>query len=184
MFITNNIENEIYEKFIDYAFNKCDAVMFISRKDGFREEQIKELDNTISTLKSKLSDSFLKSRNGSYWVFSKVGYKQLGITDFEDPPGFDDMFEILFYKTSKEVKDYLLTNKNLYNWLNPKYPEDISFFKDGKCWANSVAHEESCFICCEDEFEYEYLKSIGINFYSDEFDPISDSELYYENYNE
>jgi len=182
MFVADKIENEVYEKLIDYAFNKCDAVMFVSRKDGFSDNKKMELDNTISDLKNNLENCFLKSRNGSYWVFSKVGYKRLGITGYSDPTGFDDLFEILFYKAVDETKQYLLTNKNLYNWLNPKYPEDISFFKNGYCWLYSVAHEEMCIIYCDSEMEYKYLKSIGIKFRENMFIPTPNDELYYEKY--
>ena len=87
-----------------------------------------------------------------------------------------------FYRFSAEIKNYLLTNKNLYAWLNPGYPEDISFFKDGYCWLYSVAHEDLCDIYCENEKEYEYLKSIGIQFWDDEFVPIIKDNYYYKNY--
>ena len=47
---------------------------------------------------------------------------------------------ILFYKFDEDLVDFLLKNDNLYNWLNPDFPEDIAFFKDGYCWLYSVAH--------------------------------------------
>ena len=77
----------------------------------------------------------------------------------------------------------MLSNSDLYAWLNPNYPEDISFFKDGYCWLYSVAHEEMCDIYCESVEEYNYLRSIGIEFIDDKFIEISNNELYFENYN-
>ncbi len=67
-------------------------------------------------------------------------------------------------------------------WLNPNFPEDIAFFRNGYCWLYSVAHEEICDIYCENEEEYEYLKLIGIEFVDDEFVPTPKAELYYEEY--
>ena len=180
MTVHNKIENDLYVRLINYAFKKADAVMFVSRKDGFTRKDITRLDKTIFDTKQLLKSSFLKSRNGSYWVFMKVGYAHLGIG--KDPDGFQQLFEVLFYETSDEVKEYLLTNRNLYNWLNPKYPEDLAFFKDGYCWLYSVAHEEMCEIYCEDKEEYEYLKSIGIEFWEKEFVPTPREDLYFENY--
>ena len=40
----------------------------------------------------------------------------------------------------------------------------------------SVAHEKLCNIYCESEEEYEYLKSIGVEFYEKEYVPISYEE--------
>ena len=182
MLVKNKISGIIYEKLIMYASKKTDAVMFVFRKDGFDELQKQETDYHSASLKKQLSGLLLKRRNGSQWVFSKVGYSQLGITELSDPPGFDDLFEILFFKMSLRTTKYLLNNKNLYAWLNPDYPEDISFFKDGYCWLYSIAHENLCDIYCESKEEYEYLKSIGIEFWNDEFVPISEDEIYYENY--
>lgn len=88
----------------------------------------------------------------------------------------------MFFNLSEDVKKYLLSNTCLYCWLNPKYPEDISFFKDGYCWLRSVSHEEICDIYCENEEEYEYLKSIGLRFLEKGFVPIPIDELYYEDY--
>lgn len=185
MLVKEKITNAQYERLIKYAFQKSDAIMFVFRKDGFNNHQILELEKTSRNLQEKFRDSILKIRNGPYWVFTKVGYSQLGIsnTEFRDPPNFDKLFEILFFKTDKELEKYMLSNSDLYAWLNPNYPEDISFFKDGYCWLYSVAHEEMCDIYCESVEEYNYLRSIGIEFIDDKFIEISNTELYFENYN-
>lgn len=183
MLVENIIERDIYDKLIEYAFKKCDAVMFVARKDGFSEELKEKLDKNITEMKTSLKNDFLKKRNGSYWVFTKVGYKQLGINNCSDPIGFDELFEIMFYKTSNNVKDYLLKNENLYDWLNPDFPEDISFFSNGYCWLYSIAHENLCYIYCDSKEEYDYLKSIGIEFANSEFIYTPKQDLYYENYN-
>ena len=189
MMIIEPIKDEQYEKLIKYAISKNDAVMFVFRKDKFKlnNDLILKISKNSKNLKQKLSASFLKSRNGSYWVFTKVGYSQLGISDinipeFNDPPGFDDLFEILFFKVDKNAEEYLLSNKDLYSWLNPKYPEDIAFFNKGYCWMYSVTHEEYCNIACENEEEYNYLKSIGIKFVEKSFEKTPVDELYFEKY--
>ena len=70
----------------------------------------------------------------------------------------------------------------MYNWLNPNYPEDVAFFKDGYCWLYSVAHEDICDIYCTDENEYETLKEIGIEFYENKFEQTPKAQLYFEQY--
>ena len=49
-----------------------------------------------------------------------------------------------------------------------------------------MAHEKICDIYCENEEEYNYLRSIGIEFEEDHFIPLSEKEkknLYYEIFN-
>ncbi len=63
--------------------------------------------------------------------------------------------------------DELVSMKDsIYDWDFPKGIMDICFYKDDKCWLCSEAHEKVCWIECENREEYEYLKSIGIEFNS------------------
>lgn len=174
--ILNDINDELYEKFIEYAFSKCDAVMFVSNKIGFSNEEIDILEKTIGNLKQNYTDSFLKSRNGSIWVSRNIGSKNQ-----KKDPKFENLFEILFYSTSKEIQEYLLSNKDVYAWCNPQYPEDISFFKNGYCWFHVITHESNCFLFCENKEEFNYLKSIGFKF-DDEYCFSSMNKPYFEEY--
>jgi len=87
-----------------------------------------------------------------------------------------------FLKLTKPLKKEILDVNEIYSWCFPFMLEDIAFFKNGYCFLDSVAHEELCFIYCKDEEEYEYLKSIGIEFVEDKFVPVSRNELYYVDY--
>lgn len=175
MLVKNKIKGQVYEKLMEYANKKCDAVMFVANKSGFNENECTLLDENMKRIKQQFADLFLKSRNGRNWIFSAK-------MNIHGNPNFDDLFEILFYKFDEKLKEYMLTNKDLYDWFNPDRPEDISIFKNGYCWLYSITHEEMCDIYCEDEKEYEYLKSIGIEFWESKFTPIPQNELYYEDY--
>lgn len=170
MLIKGYIKNEIYEKLLKYAFNKCDTVRFLTRSDQFRfnfcsQKKLKMLEQQLV---EKFQDCFLTYKRDDWWE--------------ENNSIPDEYYRLHFYKINENLKEYLLSNKNLYAWLNPKYPEDISFFKNGYCWLYSVTHEKICNIYCENEQEYEYLKSIGIKFVDNEFKPIPKDKLYYEKY--
>lgn len=173
--INENIKNETYQKLIEYYFDKCDTVMFISNKDGFNDEEVSELIKSMNEMEDKLKKSYIKSINRSNWVFRIIGDSSV-IKD----SNFNQRYKIYFYKFTEEVKDYLLSNQNLYSWLNPKYPEDVSFFRNGWCLLSTITHEEMCDIEVETEEEYEYLKSIGIEFYEDKFTPTLKEYMYYE----
>lgn len=168
MLITQEIKDELYDKFIKYACLKCDAVMFVFKRGRLSKKEKIILEETLQNLKSKYQDDFLKSRHGNKWVF--LEYKSVREND------------ILFFKPSKDIRKYLSSNKNLYAWLIPNFPEDIAFFKNGHCWFYSVTHERCCEIFCEDKKEYDYLKSIGINFVENEYISTPREKLYYENY--
>lgn len=87
-----------------------------------------------------------------------------------------------FLKLIEDLKTEILNKNSIYDWHYPISIEDISFFKDGYCLLNSITHENLCFIYCESEEEYEYLKSIGIKFAENQFIPTPKEKLYYENF--
>lgn len=178
--INEEIKNETYEELIDYAYKKCDAVMFVFRKDGFGNHEIKTLEDTESKLEKQFNSFLLHKFNRPSWVFSTVLNDTYSnkYSEYE----FEKLFQIQFYKFADCIKDYLLSNKNLYKWLNPKYPEDVSFFINERCWFTSITHEEMCDIFVESKEEYEYLKSIGIEFLEEEYREIKDNEVFIEKF--
>jgi len=178
MMIKNNITGETYKKFVEHAQKKCDAVMFLSDKGGFTAQEIYELEKNMNRIKNDLKESFISSKNALKWGFRKIDCdpNTASKSTFET-------YEIMFYKFTDEVKEYLLSNSDMNSWLNPKYPEDMTFLTNGNNYMWSITHEEMCDICCESEEEYEYLKSIGIEFVSDHYEPIDpEVDLFYEEY--
>ena len=174
MQVIGDIKGKIYEDLVRYASKRCDAVMFVFSKVAFRDEQLLLLEITKNKVKEQLKESILKVREGDHWVFTGRSYYL--------PGDAIDATEIQFYKFDDTLTDFLLTNKNLYNWLNSNYPEDVAFFKDGYCWLYSVAYEDICDIYCTDEAEYDTLKEIGIEFYENKFEPTAKGQLYFEQY--
>lgn len=170
MYVISEIKGKEYKKLIEYAYTKCDAVMFVIRKDLYAKEKDKNIINNFNNMinsTSKLNDYLLKKRNGGNWVYSEV------CAD-------DDLFQVHFYKFNLELKQFLLANNSLYDWLHPLYPEDIAFFKNGYCWLYSVAHEGICEIYYETENEYNELCNLGIKF--DEYYNLPLEKRYYESY--
>ena len=92
-------------------------------------------------------------------------------------------YDTYYLKINTETKKEVLSKKSLYDWCFPNSIEDICFFKDGYCFLETVAHEELCFIYCENKEEYEYLKSIGIKFFDKEFKPTKMGKWEYGDHN-
>lgn len=70
-----------------------------------------------------------------------------------------------YFKLNDESKSILFSKKNIYDWVSPLSLEDLCIYKDDSMWLYSVAHENICDIVCENNDEYEYLKSIGVEFW-------------------
>lgn len=76
-----------------------------------------------------------------------------------------------YFELNDESKSILFSKKNIYDWISPLSLEDLCLYKDDFMWLYSVAHEDICDIVCESEEEYEFLKSIGVEFWQDKYVP-------------
>lgn len=177
--INQEIKNITYEKLIEYYCQKCDTVMFVADQRGFQSEARKELIKNMEIMEDKLQNSIIKIIHRPFWTFHLCAYDETSNPRVKEEE-FPNLFNIYFYKTSDEVKEYLLSNKDIYKWINPKYPEDIAFFKNGWCLLSTTIHERIFYIEVENKEEYEYLKSIGIEFEEKEFEPTLKKYMYFE----
>lgn len=185
MLVDMDIEKDVYKKLIEYACSKSDAVMLVYRMDDLNDKERLLYEKAKQETKEVLKDYFISSRNGGNWIFNNVVEVVSGWGEhfYKNSPGFDDFFEIMYFKPSGKVKEFLLSVNSLYSgrFFN-QYVEDLSFFKDGYCLLYSITHEKICWIAVETKEEYKYLKSIGIKFYEDKFIPTLKEDLYYEEY--
>lgn len=127
--INNSIKDAVYEELIKHAFNKCNVVMFVSKEIGFNDNDITILRKNMAELENRFKNDFISQAKRPSWVFSK----NINDNNTYSNEKFNNLFKVYFYKSSDALKKYLLSNCDLYNWLNPKYPEDIAFFKNGIC---------------------------------------------------
>lgn len=170
---------DTYQKLIKYAVLNCDIIMFVANYKGFDNAEIKELDKNMNIIEEQFKSYFIKYINRPQWIFSEKIidiYAENKLSQEE----YDKLFKIYFYKLNDKWTEFLLSNQDLYSWLNPKYPEDIAFFKGNVCWLSVISHEELCEIFIREQKEYDYLKSIGIEFYEESFQVADAKELYYE----
>lgn len=75
---------------------------------------------------------------------------------------------IYMFENVQEIRDEIY-NRAFDYWVFPNCLEDLSFTKDKYFWYRTITHEDDYNIYCENEEEYEYLKSIGVEFYEDHF---------------
>ena len=65
---------------------------------------------------------------------------------------------------SQELAEILDFAGSLFAWKFPFLPEDLCFFYNGKCWLQSIAHEEICWIYDDSNDVQALLKRMKIKY--------------------
>ena len=62
------------------------------------------------------------------------------------------------YKTCDELRDIVLdVSQSLYQWVQPKLPEDPAFYRKNKIWLHSITHEKMSFLSLTDKEQKDLL---------------------------
>ena len=72
--------------------------------------------------------------------------------------------EIFIIKFNNITKKFFENVKDLYGWLYPEFPEDLSFYIDGELYMRSIAHERICEFYSESKELKRFLKNNGLQF--------------------
>lgn len=238
MIVKRNIENDVYQKLVSYAFEKCDSI-FLSTKNPQSKSTTKKVmqiimqanqysENDIVNKYTKNSEKFLEKMvdqfidNDSifddeyckkYEIDSQncEEYKKLNRLYIIEDSIIGTVHELLtqqwlnknrtniiktfdcyvtkassgeeflsrniyYMKLTKELQQEILSKNSIFDWHYPMSLENLCFFRNGYCWLYSVAHEKILDIYCENEEEYNYLKSIGVKFQINRFIPLTNQE--------
>lgn len=153
------IKGSQYKHLIDFLLNKCDVFTFCLPNFGKKE---------ICTNRSFCSDNpntngFSLLDNGENFEFYKKKtlpkidmVKNQIIKKYYDinyaSSRYDREREIYLVKIDSLLNINFFDNSGLFDWKYPNYPEDICFYANGKCFMETVSHEDFCFIydCIEE----------------------------------
>lgn len=181
--------DKLYNQFKDndLIFNEAYKEKYECKHSGFSDkffDELKEMNREVCIKESidwlyydNVTNNWL-SKNKENIILKKEDIIPTGLI----MEGFH-ISTTYFLKLTKELQEEILSKNSLYDWCFPYSVEDICFYENGRCWLLSVAHEEICDIFCENEEEYEYLKSIGIKFVDNKFTSIPPEYIIYEDYN-
>ena len=154
--VIGQIRGEDYKRFVSFALSNSDAVMLIFQNYGRPfKKRIKEIRHALKPFR-------IASRNNH-----KNGEKE-----FKWPGTVtwtDDSLSLIHadvYRLAPEVEAYILSADDIFSWMYPERPEDISFFYKGKCWIDTTAHEEYCNIYDHEPEMARLLDSMGIEYES------------------
>ena len=154
----------IYDKFIDYAFDKADYFMLVFinfYNKGYSEKQIE--------FKRNLEPFIVKVRTNPSWP---------GTPCVRCP---NTSYEVAFYRTDEKAKAVLKKVECISDWSRPGMPEDLAFFIGDKCWFYSVGHEKIAAIIYADNDDINFVCSNGLASRQDVFIP---KDTYYEQFDE
>lgn len=205
LLVVDDLEGAVYKGFINYALSTSDSFMFVipyaAAEVQNAEDLLKNFPSEFRNKKeiyaiwkerekqSRIEADIFKNHCISFTEkFKPYMIKQRYSSDTQSTvwPSTEIMssqqnaYSIEFYRTDPETLRYLLMPHNYFGWRYPYYPEDLSFFRKGRCWALSSSHEEYIEVYPSNEQEYHQLINMGINFYDNNFTPYDINKQFYE----
>lgn len=164
--VVGSIKGDDYKRVVSFALENSDAVMLIFQSYG------RPFKRAIKAIRKELKPFRIASRsnhNAKGEAFEWPGTITWDKTS---------LIHADTYRLSPEVRAYILSADDLFSWIYPERPEDISFFFKGECWLSTTAHEAFC-----DVFDHEYemaclLDSLGIEYEKNFEKPKRFSEKY------
>ncbi|MBM7836993.1 hypothetical protein JOC54_000224 [Alkalihalobacillus xiaoxiensis] len=126
--IVQEPKGEIYSELLDVLFEVSDRFELILRNDMLGKNKKKAIDS-YELILAKLAPYLIEMNEKSEWASNRlVG----GATAF-----------VYEYKATEEAKLVIKQlSDSLYQWIMPKLPEDLSFYKNGRVVIAVSSHEE------------------------------------------
>lgn len=154
--VTGCIRGEAYKALVSFALEHSDALILIFRSYYGRpfKKRIRETRDMLKPYRIA-SRSNRKSREESFeWPGTVTWDKSLIHADL--------------YRLSPEVREYALSVDDMFAWIYPDRPEDISFFYKGECWLSTTAHEGFCYIYDHESEITQLLDRLDIEYERDD----------------
>ena len=209
MILKDNIQGEVYRRFVDYAISTSDMFLYVTKG----APQI--IDNTNFLRNIRTNDPELYNHNivqkckdeekqikydlriyqDNYMPFIPhfapylIKQRISGGNNRKETLGWpatekiiaQEHYSVNCYLAKVETKSLLLEPESYLGWRYPKYPEDLSFFRNNLCWSVVTSHEKLIQIFPKDREEYQILKNMGINF-AEDYIPTKKEWMFYEEY--
>lgn len=152
--LNSNIKSEQYLKLIDYAFGRCDC--FAVNIPLFNAEMPGGYSGTLNDFINQVRPYIISRFTSKNYLSMRSSYKR----------------DIYIIDTSESVCKIVKSVGGIYRWIHPYYPEDISFLtsSSGKCWLETIAHEEECRIYRCTKADIDFLDKCGISYTRDDED--------------
>lgn len=173
IFVTSEVRDDVYDELINWLVSKCDSFSFClphfgkvvvteSNAEIYPEYEIGYVEEDEESKK----DYELYRRKVQEYLKSISEYIIENYVDTEyceSISGYEK--EIFIIKFSNVTKKFLENVRDLYGWSYPDFPEDLSFYIDGKLYMRSIGHERICELYSESKELKKFLKNNDLQFY-------------------
>ena len=131
------------ETFIKYAFKTCDAFLLIfNTKKSYIDGYIDAVDPIHEELKPYLIKQLKTGRYKDYTIAERTVWN--------------------IYKCCKATRSIVLAMDYLFEYYVSSDPRDLSFYRNGKKWFDSVFDEEICWLEFSTKEDRMFLIEMGI----------------------
>lgn len=139
--LIGNLSGETYRSFILLFARHSDAASLVVR-------DMKDLSIPGVKLVEKLKDL--------------PGFRQQTVTSWPGTMlGHDQSAELLTFALSSEAIPLLMAPKDISGWLEPDYPEDLTFYRNGQPIFISTTHEHDFYFSEEFDPPEELLRDLA-----------------------
>lgn len=192
--VQNDLEGELYQKFIHEAIKRSDMMLFVVRRDFakdpplkrphlvFDEQRMKFLEEAGETPEDVIRrwdervENDRKQKEAFYEncvpFVEKFKPYLLYVRRNEVWPSLglttayvvNSDIEVHLYRVVPEMEPLLLEPGSLDAWIYGSYPDDLSFFKGNVCWFESTTHEYHSFLYADSPEDVKFWEELGIKF--------------------
>lgn len=169
MFLVKNksIIDSQYYSLISYLFKRCDMISFCLPNFGLNivTEKNKQAfpPHTPMGLYEKNEDfDFEAYKNKVLEYMKDSGIPNYIIHEYEDVEYCESirayLSKIYYVSFVEDTIGFFMVSQGLFQWKYPELPEDLCFYRKGKCFLRTVAHENICEIYEDNVDEIRYLR--------------------------
>ena len=169
--LTEDISKQNYTDLIQYLLKKCDIFTFclpdfgkfITTVDGQRTIEFLDDGSAFRSYKNKVMPKIEKIFNHQLKIYHSESYCG-SVYDREREiyvVSIDEWIDISFFEIER-----------LFAWRYPDFPEDLCFYKDGKCFMELISHEQLCFFHLPDDTLLQFFDDRNIEYWEEGGDTI------------
>ena len=169
--LTEDIAKQNYNELIQYLLKKCDIFTFCLPDFG---KLVRNVDDQRMVQRLDDGSEFYSYKNKVMPKIEKILSHQLKIYHSECyvANSYDREREIYVVSIDEWIDVSFFENDRLFAWRYPDFPEDLCFYKEGKCFMELVAHEQWCFFYLPDDSLLQFFDDRNIEYWEEPFDTI------------
>lgn len=137
--VIGDFQGEAYSKLLKFAIENSDCFGFSTFQYVHKKDLLQSYFDFLNSISPFEKDSF----------------------NYELPQHYCRGQKIHVYKINSLTYGELTRVYDLYDWRIPQYPEDLSFYKNGKVWLSSISHEKLCFLYTDSQTITSNLDKMG-----------------------